>query len=276
MPRPSSFARSRHATRNSSEQWCGIVGPSAGLMRSRSNFQSFSRFRTDASVSCVRRVPRLERLAAQRLGQRLGEAGDRLVEGLVRHHRRDRGAHAGVRVGARHRLDALRRGQRELGEHVVAGGAALAHHLGGADQRREVLVLERAPAGRAGLGVEVGLEVVAVEEAFGRVRSARGCGRSPGPASAHGRRHRRAPCPRPSPTPRGTTSAIEPPSTSTSSALASPDGVSTSAFWMRIMSAARRQLPSPGAGTSPRRRIDLEDRRTACRAVSPLLLSFRF
>src|SRR5262249_44589375 len=57
----------------------------------------------------------------------------------------------------------LDRGQRELGEHVVAGGAAFASHLGCADQRRQVLVLHRAPAAYARLQIEVSLEVVTVE-----------------------------------------------------------------------------------------------------------------
>src|SRR5262245_37427897 len=49
----------------------------------------------------------LQSLAAQRLGQRLGETRNRFVEGLVRQHRRDHAADARVRVRAYYRLDAL-------------------------------------------------------------------------------------------------------------------------------------------------------------------------
>ena len=116
------------------------------------------------------RVLDLQRLLAQRLGQRIGEAGNRLVEAAVGHHRRDRRAHADVRVALGDRLDAGRRRQRELGEHVVRRGAALAHHLRRADHRREVVVLDRAAPGRPGARVEIGLEVVAVEQALREVR----------------------------------------------------------------------------------------------------------
>ena len=118
----------------------------------------------------VRRVLHLRGEFAHRRGNRVEQAGNRLVEALVGHHGRDRRAHADVGVGPGDRVDAVDRRQRKLREHVVRGGAALAHHLRGADHGGQVLVLQRAPAGRPGHRVEIELQRVAVEQALGEAR----------------------------------------------------------------------------------------------------------
>ena len=74
--------------------------------------------------------------------QRVHQARDRLVQRHVGHHRRDDGAHAGLRIGFGNRRDAFLGRQRKFDEQVVAGGAALQQHLGGTDRRRDALLLD--------------------------------------------------------------------------------------------------------------------------------------
>ena len=68
-------------------------------------------------------------LLAQPRWHRFDQSGDGSVEGRVRHHRRDHGAHAHVGVGLCHGLHAFDRRGRDFRDKVVAGGATLAHHF---------------------------------------------------------------------------------------------------------------------------------------------------
>jgi hypothetical protein len=112
--------------------------------------------------------------AFHRLAQRarrdgLDQAGNRLEEGSVGHHRGDRHAHAGVAIGLRHGRHVVDAGLRHFGEHVVGHGAALADHFRRADQRRHVVVLGLARPAAPRRAVEQKLEVPAVAGALGQV-----------------------------------------------------------------------------------------------------------
>jgi hypothetical protein len=112
-----------------------------------------------------RREPQRVDSRAERGRHGVEQTGHRLVERAIRDHGRDHRPHADVRVRASHRVDAFGGRRRELEREVVAGGAALAHHLDGADQRREILVLGRPAAADPRRGVEEQLEVPSITEA---------------------------------------------------------------------------------------------------------------
>jgi len=59
---------------------------------------------------------------ARIVGQRVDQAGHRLVEGEVGNHGRDHRAQPDLGIGVRHRLHALDAWRRKLKEQVVAGG----------------------------------------------------------------------------------------------------------------------------------------------------------
>jgi hypothetical protein len=96
--------------------------------------------------SLPRRIAEALDLLLQRWRQAIHQAGNGFEEAGVGHHRRQHGAHADLFVGLGHGRQAVDRGQGELRGKVVGGGAALHHHLAGADQAREIFVLERATA----------------------------------------------------------------------------------------------------------------------------------
>jgi hypothetical protein len=68
-------------------------------------------------------------LLAQPRRHRFDQSGNGAVEGCVRHHRRDHGAHAHIGIGLCHGLHAFNRRRRDFRDKVVASGAALAHHF---------------------------------------------------------------------------------------------------------------------------------------------------
>ena len=91
------------------------------------------------------------------------------MERAVGHHRGHHRAHPRVGVGLSDCLQPLRGRGRKLEAQVVGGGASLADHLHRPDEGGEVLVLEGAPAGDPGGGVEQQLERPAVADALGEV-----------------------------------------------------------------------------------------------------------
>ena len=97
------------------------------------------------------------------------QAGDRPIEGDVGQHRRDDGAHAGILIGLPDRDEAVDGDVRDLGEQVVAGGAAAPDHFRRADGRRQVLVLGRAVAAHPGAAVEEQFERPPVAVRLGEV-----------------------------------------------------------------------------------------------------------
>ena len=115
------------------------------------------------------REPQPLDLLLQRRRQRIEQARNGLVETELGDHRRQHGAHAGIRVGAPAGVEPFDARQRKLDGEVVAGGAALQQHLDRADVGAEILVLERAAAGDPGPGGEQQLERPAVAHALGQI-----------------------------------------------------------------------------------------------------------
>jgi hypothetical protein len=101
------------------------------------------------------------------VGQRVDQAGHRLVEGEVGNHGRDHRAQPDLGIGVRHRLHPFDARRRKLEEQVVAGGRALLDMLDGIDERREVLVLVGAAAADPRRGVEEQIEFPKIADALG-------------------------------------------------------------------------------------------------------------
>jgi len=80
--------------------------------------------------------------------QGIVQAGDRLVKGAVGNHRRDHRAHADFLIRRGDSRQAVAARQRKFDKEVVAGGAALQHHLNGADLRGQMDVVGVAVAGQ--------------------------------------------------------------------------------------------------------------------------------
>ena len=98
-----------------------------------------------------------------------GQARDRLKQVLIRDHRREHGAHAGVRVGAGGGHETCHGGARKFVEQIEAGGAALRQHVGGAEQRGEVDRIRVARPGEPGGVGERGLQRPCVGDALHQV-----------------------------------------------------------------------------------------------------------
>ena len=89
----------RSRVMKASEQWCGMVGATAGRTRSRSCDQCVQRVADRRQRRLAGRQPQRRDPLLQGRRQGVGEAGDRLVEGAVGDHRRDHRAHADFGIG---------------------------------------------------------------------------------------------------------------------------------------------------------------------------------
>jgi hypothetical protein len=103
-------------------------------------------------------------LAAVDPGHRIDEARQRLIEGEVRHHRRDHRAQPNLPVGARDRGHTVDGRDGKLEKQVVAGGGALLHLVDGGDQRRQILVFRAALAAHPWIGCLQDFKVPAVAD----------------------------------------------------------------------------------------------------------------
>jgi hypothetical protein len=77
-------------------------------------------------------------------------------------------ADADIGVGLPHSPYSIGGRRGDLGDEVVTGGAALAHHLERADLGRQILELDGAPARRPGIGVQQKLERPAIRRRLGK------------------------------------------------------------------------------------------------------------
>ena len=123
-----------------------------------------------------RRIAEALDLLLQRRREAIHQAGNGIEEGDVGHHRRQHGAHADLLVGLCHGRQAVDRGQGEFGGEVIGRGAALHHHLAGADQARQVLVLERAAAVDPRAGRQQQLERPEIAHALAQIARPMGVG----------------------------------------------------------------------------------------------------
>ena len=97
---------------------------------------------------------RAEQFTAELVLQGVAKARDGFVETVVRHHRRQHGAHPNLRVGFGHGVHAVDAWRGEFVVKVVSRGAAFQDHLRGPDLRGQLLVLERSAAGDPGAGCQ--------------------------------------------------------------------------------------------------------------------------
>ena len=176
MTRPCSRATSRHAIMNSRVQWCGMVGAMPSRSRSRGCDQLAGEppQRLDGRAGAAH--AHLAGVVAGVVGERIDQAGHRLVEGEVGDHGRDHRAQPDLVIGARHRFHAFDARRREFEEQVVAGGRALLDLLDGVDERGEVLVLVAAAAADPRRGIEQEIEPPEVADALGKAAMAVGMG----------------------------------------------------------------------------------------------------
>jgi hypothetical protein len=112
----------------------------------------------------------------QRRRQCLHQTGDRFVEAAVGDHRGDHRAHADIGVGLGDLRQPVGRRQRPFEGEVIAGRAALHHHLHGTELGREILVLGIAVAGDPGCRRQQQFEGPAVAHPLGQVAVAVGVG----------------------------------------------------------------------------------------------------
>ena len=110
------------------------------------------------------------------VGQRVDQAGHRLIECEVGNHGRDHRAQPDLGIGVRHRLHALDARRWKLEKQVVAGGRALLDMLDGMEERREVLVLMGAAAANPRRGIEKEIELPEIADALGQAAMAVGMG----------------------------------------------------------------------------------------------------
>ena len=152
--RPFSRAMRPQPQTKPSVQWCGMVGATPSRMPAWSQDQ----WRAMASIAARQAAPSPGRSEfgrpAQVVRQGVEQAGNRLVEGQVGDHRGDDGAHPDLGIGLGDGVHAFAGRQGELGEQVVGGGAALQHHLGGADGGGQLLVGQRPITTEPGRGGE--------------------------------------------------------------------------------------------------------------------------